>query len=443
MKDNVGRIMFAACVLLTLGIVSQASAQIVVGTCTSGTTTYTTIQQAVDGSPSGSTIEVCPGSYPEQVTITKSLTLMGIVNSGTSQDAAVIVSPAGGVTRTAFDFDNNSFPLAAQVLVQGTFGIPTQVVLQNLAVDGTGNALSGCGTDIIGILFQNASGTLQNVATRNQTLPPADAGCQDGEGIFVETQGQYGFVSTVTVENSSVHDYQKNGITGDDSGTTMTITSNSVRGWGPTPAIAQNGIQLCCGATGAITSNSVIDDVYTGPTYGSSGVLLYDTLENSGISVSTNVIGNTQLPVVTYTDEFAPNQYGDGVTILSNQIFGALTFDAIDVCTNGNTVKKNTITNSWDSAIHLDASCSGSGNNTGNNNTVTKNVVNEGECAGILADSGTTNPTPSLNTFNNVSFQTASSTSGCSFAASAESNAALSKGSGRRPQPLDRRTKKK
>jgi len=441
MNANVRRIMFAAIVLLTFGIASQASAQSVVGTCATGTATYTTIQQAVNASPSGTVIEICPGNYPEQVTITKSLTLMGVEDPSTGENAAVIVSPAGGVTRTAFDFDNNSFPIAAQVLVQGTFGIPTQVTLQDLAVDGAGNALNGCGTDIAGILFQNASGTVQNVATRNQTLIAADAGCQDGEGIFVETQSKYGFSSAVTVQNSSVHDYQKNGITGNDLGTSMTITSNSVRGWGATPAIAQNGIQLCCGATGTITSNSVIDDVYTGPNFGSSGILLFDTLENGGISVSTNTIGNTQFPVVVFTDEFAANQYGDGVTILSNQIFGALTFDAIDVCTNGNTVKKNTITNSTESAIHLDASCSGSGNNTGNNNTVIKNVINEGECAGILSDSGTTNTTPSLNTFNNVTFQTASSTASCSPAPAAAASI-RSKGTERRPQPMIRRVKK-
>lgn len=441
MKANGRRIMLVVAVLLTLGIVSQASAQTVVGTCVPALESYTTIQQAVNVSASGTVIEICPGNYPEQVTITQSMTLIGVANPSTGQDAAVIVSPAGGVHRTAYDFDNNSFPIAAQVLVQGTFGIPTQVTLQNLTVDGAGNGLNGCGTDIVGILFQNASGTLQNVATRNQTLPPADAGCQDGEGIFVETQSKYGFSSTVTVENSSVHDYQKNGITGNDLGTSITITSNSVRGWGATPAIAQNGIQICCGATGTVTSNSVIDDDYTGPSYGSSGILLFDTLENSGITVSSNIIGNTQLPVAVYTDEFAANQYGDGVTILSNQIFGALTFDAIDVCTNGNTVKKNSITNSTDSAIHLDASCSGSGNNTGNNNTVTKNVIFEGDCAGILTDPGTTNPAPSSNTYTSVVYETATSTSSCSFTPAAAASIA-SRGTERSPQPLIRRAKK-
>jgi hypothetical protein len=316
----------------------------------------------------------------------------------------------GGVVANTHDFDNSNLPIAAQILVQNTFA----VTLEDLVVDGAGNGLSGCGTDIDGILFQYASGTVSNVATRNQTLPPADYGCQDGEGIYVQTLS--GFTSTVTIQNSSVHDYQKDGITGNDLGTTLTVTSNIVRGWGPSSAIAQNGIQLGFGATGTITSNTVIDDVYTGPTYGASGILLYDTLENSGISVSGNTIGGTQYPVALVTDEsFGSSQYGDGVLVHSNQIFGAVDFDAIDVCTNGNKIKLNTITNSWNSAVHLDASCSGHSNLTGNNNIAKSNNIVEGQCAGILSDSGTSGNTTTPNTFLNVNYPATNSTTSCTF----------------------------
>src|SRR5579863_4660718 len=340
MKVKIYRIAFSTAVLFVLGLIPQAFAQtLAVGTCTSFTS-YPTIQQAVNAAASGATIEICPGTYPEQVLIrTAALTLQGVTSSS-GQQAAIIVPPMGGVVANTHDFDNSNLPIAAQILVQNTFA----VTLEDLVVDGAGNGLSGCGTDIDGILFQYASGTVSNVATRNQTLPPADYGCQDGEGRYVQTLS--GFTSTVTIQNSSVHDYQKDGITGNDLGTTLTVTSNIVRGWGPSSAIAQNGIQLGFGATGTITSNTVIDDVYTGPAYGASGILLYDTLENSGISVSGNTIGGTQYPVALVTDEsFGSSQYGDGVLVQSNQIFGAVDFDAIDVCTNGNKIKLNTITN--------------------------------------------------------------------------------------------------
>jgi hypothetical protein len=418
MKITICRIALSATVLLVFGMVPPAFAQtLAVGTCTAFPN-YPTIQQAVNAATGFATIEVCPGTYPEQVFISKPLTLEGVPSSG--QQVAVVVPPVGGVVKNTRDFDANNLPVAAQILVQDTFG----VTLKDLVVDGAGNGLSGCGTDIMGILFQNASGAVNHVVTRNQTLDPADYGCQDGEGIFVETQSQYGYLSMVSVKNSSVHNYQKNGITGDDLGTTMTISSNEVQGWGASPAIAQNGIQLCCGATGKITSNSVIDDIYTGPSYGASGILLYDTLENSGISVGSNTVGNAQYPVALVTDDsFGSNQYGDGVTVSGNQIFGTtvsssqsgIDFDAIDACTNGNTITGNTVTNSWYSAIHMDSSCSGSGNSTGNNNTVTGNTINESECAGILVDSTTTGDTTTPNTFYNVFYTVTSTTSSCTF----------------------------
>ena len=426
MKAYICRIALGATVL-AFGMIPSAFAQtLAVGTCTTFTS-YPTIQQAVNAATGFATIEVCPGTYPEQVFISKPLTLQGVPSSG--QQAAVIVPPAGGVVKNTRDFDANNLPVAAQVLVQDTFGVS----LKDLVVDGAGNGLTGCGTDIMGILYQNSSGVLNHVVTRNQTLDPADYGCQDGEGIFVETQSQYGYLSMVTVKNSSVHSYQKNGITGDDAGTTMTISSNDVRGWGASPAIAQNGIQLCCGATGTITSNSVIDDIYTGPSYGASGILLYDTLENSGISVSNNSVGNAQYPVALVTDDsFGSSQYGDGVTVSGNQIFGTtvsinqsgIDFDSIDACTNGNTITGNSITNSWYSAIHMDSSCSGSGNTTGNNNTATGNTINESQCAGILADSITMGDTTTPNTFHNVFYTVTNSTSSCTFPSSGTSVAA-------------------
>src|SRR5271154_3756493 len=39
---------------------------------------FNTIQAAVNAAPSGASINVCPGTYTEQVAITKSLNLVGI-----------------------------------------------------------------------------------------------------------------------------------------------------------------------------------------------------------------------------------------------------------------------------------------------------------------------------------------------------------------------------
>jgi len=406
--------MTLACLpLLVLAALSgQAfSSTVAVGSCTS-LPNYATIQQAVNGSPAGSTIQICPGTYREQVVISEKLTLKGIAYAG--KDAVVILPPTTGLVANTVDVDNPSSPIAAQILVQNTAG---PVLISNLTVDGTGNKLA-CGPDVQGILFQSASGTLNQVAVRNQIPNDIPSGCQVGESIYVQTAT--GLSSTVTVENSSVHSYNKNGITGNDLGTTLTVTGSYVRGAGlvPIPGAAQNGIQLGFGATGKITLNTVIDNIYdpTSP-WASADILLYDTLESSGIAVTTNIVGNSQIPIGLYTD--TPN-VGDGVSVTGNKIFGTWAYDAIDVCTNGNTVKTNTIFNSAESGVHLDASCSSGGISTGNSNTVTGNTILESSCTGILTDPGTTGNTIAPNTYYTVPFTTTGSTSKCTIPTSAQ-----------------------
>ncbi len=369
-----------------------------VGTCAvpnAAAHSYTTIQAAVTASKAGTIIEVCPGIYPEQVTIDKNLTLEGVASAG--QDAAVIVPPSGGAVANTTDFDQAALPTAAQILVQDS----AVVTITNLTVDGTGstgNGIGGCSPDIVGVMFQNASGTVNHVAARNQLVDGnALSGCQSGLGIYVETAS--GFTSKVTVENSSVHNYNKNGITGNDPGTTLTASGNYVQGSGVNSnAAGQNGIQLGFGATGHITSNIVIDNIYFNPSAATvSDILLYDTASDSGITVNSNTVGNSQVPIglISYYDD--PPYDGNGVTVSGNKIFGAslgtstpqYTADAIDVCTNGNTITNNAIYNSDESAVHFDSSCGNfldNGGTTGQNNTATGNSVVESECAGILDD---------------------------------------------------------
>ena len=53
--------------------------------------TYTTIGAAVTAASSGDTIEICPALYPEQLLITKPLTLVG---SGQMGVGRVLIQPA-------------------------------------------------------------------------------------------------------------------------------------------------------------------------------------------------------------------------------------------------------------------------------------------------------------------------------------------------------------
>jgi pectin methylesterase-like acyl-CoA thioesterase len=89
-------LVIAAC----LSVRTASASAVVVGTC-KNLVTFSTIQAAINAVPSGSTVNVCPGTYAEQVTITKKLILTG-VQAGTG-DASVIVPPSGGLVQNGSD----------------------------------------------------------------------------------------------------------------------------------------------------------------------------------------------------------------------------------------------------------------------------------------------------------------------------------------------------
>jgi hypothetical protein len=383
----------ALVVLVVLSGQAFASNSATVGLCAGPGTHFLTIQAAVNAVSTGGTVRVCPDTYPEQVTINKNLTLLGIA-SGTS-DAAVVTVPGGGLVTNGV-VDIFGAPTAAQIFVQNA-----TVTVSHITVDGANDGITDCSIDAIGIYYQNSSGSITDNAVRNVLLPAGLQGCQNGLAINVEASSG---MPAVTISNNSVRNYDKNGITASGPGTAgvgpvVTVKGNTVIGLGATTVIAQNGIQVGLGATGSITSNYVADDIYTNPPNcspsctGASGILVY---ASAGVTVSGNTVESAQFGIVPVTD---PNFGGpaNGTIIKSNHIGGTQLFDAIDLCSDGNTAQANVIFGSSQDGIHTDDSCSPS---TGSNNTVTQNSINEA-CAGILLGSSTSN-TITPNTFLNV-----------------------------------------
>lgn len=388
---------------------------------------YNTIQSAVTSLTAGSTIFICPGTYAEQVTIGKSLNLTGVSSVGTSGATAsgynnpVVASPATGVIVNASDLYDGS-GIAAQIAVVSPVPTsPINVSITNLAVDGSNNGISGCAPDLVGIYYQNANGTVNHVATRFQELPPDLFGCQVGLAIYVQSGYATNGTSTVTIENNSVHDYQKNGITADGTGMNATITANYVVGVGATSLIAQNGIQVSDSANGKVTNNTVTDDVYINPPdcssnnncYSATGILLYDSGGTSGtkLMVTGNTVSNAQGGVVAYG--YMGNADYNTVTgnkITTSPAAGPYQLDGIDLCSNNNTATGNTVFNSSGSGVHIDSSCVEGGGATGNGTTVSGNTINEA-CAGVLTGSGSGNTVGSNTTYNVV--QVTQSTDSC------------------------------
>jgi hypothetical protein len=226
---------------------------------------YNTIQAAVNGSAPGDTIVVCPGTYPEQVTVGKSLTLSG---SGNSIIQAPSTLPAGGN------------------VVEVNGGV--SVTMYGFTVSGPGPG--GCNSIGAGIaVFGNASLDLSNTAVRDIRDNPF-GGCQNGLGILVG-RASASQVGHATIDHVIVTGYQKNGITVDGSGSTGKITNTTVTGKGPTTVIAQNGIQVSRGASATISTSTMRDNYYTPKGTTACGLLIFGA---NGVNDANNVYLNNE-----------------------------------------------------------------------------------------------------------------------------------------------------
>jgi len=379
-------ILASALILAAAPLFAQTVA---VGNCQPKKTSFPTIQQALNATPPGATIDVCPGPHPEQILVYQAVTLKGIASG--NQGAAIITVPSGGLTQNATSLATGA-AIAAQILVQGATG----VTITNITVDGANNGFNnGCADpDPIGIYYQNSSGTISHNTVLNEVLLPANNGCQAGLGIFVQSGN--GGSSTVTINNNNVANYQKNGITGNEVGTSVTLIANDVVGQGPTNGAAENSIQIGFGATGTITSNTVGSDVWAPDVFGdtgnaAAGLLVY---ASPNVALKSNNVSNTQYGIAIVSDP----AFGvaDGAILTSNTVSLTHLYDGIDLCSNTNTATGNMINGSDESGIHLDDTCTGA--STGN--TLTSNKINSA-CAGILSGPGATG-TITSNAFYNV-----------------------------------------
>jgi hypothetical protein len=289
-------------------------------------------------------------------------------------------------------------PVAPQIFVQNAV-----VTISHLTVDGTGNNITGCSGSgsstptLEGIYYQNSSGTITDNVVRNQYQSDlADfGGCQNGLAINVESLTS----STVTISNNFVQSYQKNGITATGAATgssgpgpDVTIMGNHIVGlganalnWGAAAPAAENGIQFGFGASGKVSGNVVIDDIWPPDTSSdtgdaASGILVY---ASAGITVSSNDVGSTQFGIVAVTDPTFGT--ADGTVITGNKVTGTQIFDAIDLCSNGDTAQGNFLFGNTESGIHADSTCGG----TGTGETIKGNTIS-GSCAGVLNGGGGT-----------------------------------------------------
>jgi parallel beta-helix repeat protein len=309
----------AMALALALGTqqLSAASVTHIVGTCKSGTQ-FSTIQAALDATPSPNTVEVCPGQYNEQITITKPVTLEGI--SSGNEDQVRIYTPGGGlkVNANVYTGDTVLTPAAAQIFVNNAGG---SVNLANLVVNGTANGQSGSGAFVIGILYQQTPGTINHVITSNQNGQNTV-----GWGIFLQGGSSD---PLVTVENCSQYEFSQGAIwaigTTDTPNLRVAVENNVVS------SASQSTYDIVMEES---TNATVSGNVVSGGLYG-----IY-VVGTEG-SVSGNTILGSEIGIFLGTD---------GVSVKSNKIYGTIlsgiSIDAPSVSVSavqGNTIR--TVTN--------------------------------------------------------------------------------------------------
>jgi len=335
-----------------------------VGNCIPNLQTYVTISQAIDAVTAGSTVRVCPGSYPEQVVITQPLTLQG-VQSGNSGNPTITV-PSGGLTKSVVL--KNGISLFFQIAVLNTES--SLVNIRDLAVDGTNNRVQ-FPASLAGIYYGNSSGAITRVLTANQIAN------RSGYGVFMESDDSSS--KTISVSASSIRDFDAEGIRSNDttpSSLKVSITSNAVI----TSTLvasqpASSGIDSY--APGVISGNRISTQFQSEGTSSGTGIYVVSntTVSNNTISGFTGGIGLA----------------GNSNTARSNEV--SLAEAGIVISGHGNTVEENSIVNVIHDGEALDFNC------TGTSNTVIHNLVND-SFWGIIDDNGTNVISP--NTFSNV-----------------------------------------
>jgi parallel beta-helix repeat protein len=317
------------------------------------TAAYSTIGAALIAANPGDTVDVCPGTYSETVYINKAgIKLIGLT---TSNSSLIELMPGAGIPVNDPDPSAEN-PVESSILfVDGVSGVQ----IYNISVNGY-LATTTCGSGNAGIYFRNASGTITDSAVGYIGLNSDGTvtGCQEGLGIYIQA---FEATANVKITGTSVHDYDKNGITLIGSGLTFVANTNEVTGVGPTTATAQNGIEVYL-AKGTINSNVVQGDDYEGPIYGASGILIFNAA--NGTEANDNVVSDTNLGIYFYQSNHG--------TANGNNVSKTVSYNALTAFQSSQDVfEHNVVTRAGleqdQAAVYL----------CGSNNTVSNNTINE------------------------------------------------------------------
>jgi hypothetical protein len=212
-----------------------------------GTTAFATIQEAVNAAAAGDTVDVKAGTYIEQVTITKNLTLHSTENA--------VIQAYDSMTQ---DCTSPQLPENRPIVcVSNSF-----VTIQGFTIDGVSKALTN--PRLMGIAFRNAGGVVQNNTIQNIRFATMSS-LQEGVGIYLYNSDLT--ARTINIIGNTITGFNKNGITLTSHSSwdpvSFLIQGNTITGLGPNQTTVQNGIQIeLPRGSGIITGNTISNIAY-------------------------------------------------------------------------------------------------------------------------------------------------------------------------------------
>jgi nitrous oxidase accessory protein NosD len=264
---------------------------------------YDHIETALAGP--GTAIHVCEGTYAEQLTIERPVTITGY-GATTVELPAVTANSNTPCDKASEEASSLADQDAVSVCGAG------KVVIKNLAIDAVwpgapvGEAES-CAYNLNGILVAGGSELELSGSTVTGARPKTINGCQYGVGIQIGMSYTSSLgLGVAKLTKDTISGYQKNGITVEGVGSEATISKATVTGAGPIAALAQNGIGVQLGAKATITGSTITADECNNPTCGSNslasyqsdGVYFYDAA--AGSSVGKSIIDSNDVGVEAF-----------------------------------------------------------------------------------------------------------------------------------------------
>jgi hypothetical protein len=244
---------------------------------------FAKIQDAVDYAQPGDTILIHDGIYDEQVVVPKDLTLQGVEGN-----AIVKPSSAAKLTQvfTGLWYAGGTKNVAGIIVANVAAG--TSVTLANLKVDGSSVTTKPTGADYLaGIFYRETGGVIDSVSIVGGG---AWSGGDRGYGCYISAG-----TNTVSVEvkDSTITNFDKNGMEVMGDKLTADIHNNTITGRGPTPVgdEVQNGISVGRDAVGTVNDNTISNLEYGPKTWWAAGIIVYHYVTPTGKSATAN--GNT------------------------------------------------------------------------------------------------------------------------------------------------------